>query len=98
MSKNLSILVFNSLDPTQKDALVDIITTLLKDNSSFTIGSVIMAFNEVCPHRFDLIHPHFRKLCRMLIDADEWGQIAIMGLLLRYARYDLRCNLYLPRE
>ncbi|RIA91767.1 adaptin N terminal region-domain-containing protein [Glomus cerebriforme] len=75
-----------SLDPTQKDALVDIITTLLKDNSSFTIGSVIMAFNEVCPHRFDLIHPHFRKLCRMLIDADEWGQIAIMGLLLRYAR------------
>ncbi|CAG8453323.1 11185_t:CDS:10 [Funneliformis mosseae] len=75
-----------SLDPTQKDALVDIITTLLKDNSSFTIGSVIMAFDEVCPHRFDLIHPHFRKLCRMLIDADEWGQIAIMGLLLRYAR------------
>ncbi|CAI2173586.1 7676_t:CDS:10 [Funneliformis geosporum] len=75
-----------SLDPTQEDALVDIITTLLKDNSSFTIGSVIMAFDEVCPHRFDLIHPHFRKLCRMLIDADEWGQIAIMGLLLRYAR------------
>lgn len=78
---------FNSLDPSQKDALVDIITTLLKDNSSFTIGSVIMAFNEVCPHRFDLIHPHFRKLCRMLIDADEWGQVAIIGLLLRYARY-----------
>ncbi|GBC07185.1 hypothetical protein RclHR1_00730034 [Rhizophagus clarus] len=75
-----------SLDPSQKDALVDVITTLLKDNSSFTIGSVIMAFNEVCPHRFDLIHPHFRKLCRMLIDADEWGQVAIIGLLLRYAR------------
>ncbi|CAG8841520.1 8426_t:CDS:2, partial [Racocetra persica] len=75
-----------SLDPSQKDALVDIITTLLNDKSPFTIGSVITAFNEVCPDRLDLIHPHYRKLCRMLIDADEWGQIAIMGLLLRYAR------------
>ncbi|CAG8508232.1 2712_t:CDS:10 [Ambispora gerdemannii] len=75
-----------SLDPTQKDSLVEIITTLLNDNSSFTIGSVIMAFNEVCPERLDLIHPHYRKLCRMLVDADEWGQIVIMGLLLRYAR------------
>ncbi|RIB16880.1 adaptin N terminal region-domain-containing protein [Gigaspora rosea] len=75
-----------SLDPSQKDALVDIITTLLNDNSPFTIGSVITAFNEVCPDRLDLIHPHYRKFCRMLIDADEWGQIVIMGLLLRYAR------------
>ncbi|CAG8465568.1 878_t:CDS:10 [Cetraspora pellucida] len=75
-----------SLDPSQKDALVDVITTLLNDNSPFTIGSVITAFNEVCPDRLDLIHLHYRKLCRMLIDADEWGQIAIMGLLLRYAR------------
>ncbi|CAG8433270.1 4151_t:CDS:10 [Diversispora eburnea] len=68
-----------------KYALVDIITTLLNDKSSFTIGSVIMAFNEVCPDRFDLIHPQYRKLCKMLIDADEWGQIAIIGLLLRYS-------------
>ncbi|CAJ0764224.1 13666_t:CDS:2, partial [Entrophospora sp. SA101] len=68
------------------NALVEIITTLLNDNSAFTLGSVIIAFDEVCPDRFDLIHPHFRKLCRMLIDADEWGQIAIMGLLLRYGR------------
>nr|CAG8572796.1 1593_t:CDS:10 [Entrophospora candida] len=75
-----------SLDPTQKDALVEIIITLLNDNSAFTLGSVIIAFDEVCPDRFDLIHPHFRKLCRMLIDADEWGQIAIIGLLLRYGR------------
>ncbi|CAJ0637840.1 12038_t:CDS:10 [Entrophospora sp. SA101] len=70
----------------KKYALVEIITTLLNDNSAFTLGSVIIAFDEVCPDRFDLIHPHFRKLCRMLIDADEWGQIAIMGLLLRYGR------------
>ncbi|KAF9390500.1 AP-3 complex subunit beta-2 [Podila verticillata] len=74
------------LDPAQKDALVDIITTMLGDNSTFTIGSVLMAFNQVCPDRLDLIHPQYRKLCRMLVDMDEWGQITALDLLLRYAR------------
>ncbi|KAF9581376.1 AP-3 complex subunit beta-2 [Lunasporangiospora selenospora] len=74
------------LDPAQKDALIDIISTMLGDNSTFTIGSVLMAFNQVCPDRLDLIHPVYRKLCKMLIDMDEWGQIIAIDLLLRYAR------------
>ncbi|KAF9185382.1 AP-3 complex subunit beta-2 [Haplosporangium sp. Z 767] len=74
------------LDPAQKDALLDIINTMLGDNSTFTIGSVLMAFNQVCPDRLDLIHPQYRKLCRMLVDMDEWGQITAMDLLLRYSR------------
>ncbi|KAI9320999.1 adaptin N terminal region-domain-containing protein [Dichotomocladium elegans] len=77
-----------SLDETQKDALVEIIATLLKDRSTITIGSTIMAFNEVCPNRYDLIHPCFRKLCGVLADCDEWGQMSILGLLLRYGRID----------
>ncbi|PHZ13020.1 uncharacterized protein RHIMIDRAFT_251113 [Rhizopus microsporus ATCC 52813] len=75
-----------SLDPSQKDALVDIIASLLKDRSSIVIGSTIMAFNEVCPTRYDLIHPCFRRLCSMLIDCDEWGQMSILNVLLRYGR------------
>ncbi|GJJ71203.1 AP-3 complex subunit beta [Entomortierella parvispora] len=74
------------LDPAQKDALLDIITTMLGDNSTFTIGSVLMAFNQVCPDRLDMIHPQFRKLCKMLVDMDEWGQITALDLLLRYSR------------
>ncbi|KAF9305699.1 AP-3 complex subunit beta-2 [Mortierella antarctica] len=74
------------LDPAQKDALIDIISTMLGDNSTFTIGSVLMAFNQVCPDRLDLIHPQYRKLCRMLVDMDEWGQITALDLLLRYSR------------
>ncbi|KAG0165709.1 AP-3 complex subunit beta-2 [Apophysomyces sp. BC1015] len=75
-----------SLDATQKDALIEIVVTLLKDRSNITIGSTIMAFNELCPSRFDLIHPCFRKLCGVLADCDEWGQMAILDLLLRYGR------------
>ncbi|KAF6757176.1 beta-NAP protein [Ephemerocybe angulata] len=33
-----------------------------------------------------LIHPHYRKLCRFLVDVDEWGQVEVMKLLLKYAR------------
>lgn len=50
------------------------------------IGSVIMAFEEICPKRYDLIHKHYRKLCNVLVDMDEWGQVAILRLLTRYAR------------
>lgn len=34
----------------------------------------------------DLLHRHFRLLCRALADVDEWGQIVMIGLLTRYAR------------
>lgn len=74
------------MDDTQKEALVEVIATLLKDRSNLVIGSTIMAFNEVCPNRFDLIHPCYRKLCAMLGDCDEWGQMSILGVLSRYAR------------
>ncbi|KAI8850247.1 adaptin N terminal region-domain-containing protein [Chytridium lagenaria] len=74
-----------SLD-SQKDAYIEIIETLLNDNSTLVLGSIVSSFNEICPDRLDLIHKHFRKLCRLLIDADEWSQIEIMNLLLRYSR------------
>ncbi|RKP37219.1 Clathrin/coatomer adaptor, adaptin-like protein, partial [Dimargaris cristalligena] len=76
----------HSLDPSLTSSLVTLIQNLLHEKTPITIGSVIQAFNGVCPDRFDLIHPHFAKLCLMLIDTDEWGQIAIVNLLLRYAR------------
>ncbi|KAJ3117869.1 AP-3 complex subunit beta-2, partial [Phlyctochytrium bullatum] len=74
------------LDPNQKDAFIEIIEMLLNDNSTLVLGSVISGFNQICPERLDLIHKHYRKLCRLLIDADEWSQIEILNLLLRYAR------------
>ncbi|KAG1151139.1 hypothetical protein G6F37_002057 [Rhizopus arrhizus] len=77
---------YRYLDDSQKEALIEIIAALLKDRSSIVIGSTIMAFNEVCPTRYDLIHPCFRKLCSMLTDCDEWGQMSILGVLLRYGR------------
>ncbi len=49
-------------------------------------GSVVMAFLTVCPDRIDLVHKNYRKLCNLLVDVDEWGQVMILNLLTRYAR------------
>jgi NAD-specific glutamate dehydrogenase len=45
-----------------------------------------MAFETVCPERTDLIHKNYRKLCNLLVDVDEWGQVMILTMLTRYAR------------
>jgi AP-3 complex subunit beta len=75
-----------SLDPEQKEPLVEIIEKLLKDQTTLVAGSVVMAFDVVCPDRIDLVHKNYRKLCNLLVDVDEWGQIVILNMLTRYAR------------
>ncbi|KAH9902562.1 adaptin N terminal region-domain-containing protein [Cubamyces lactineus] len=74
------------LDSIHQPELIKIICTLLKDQSPLSIGSVAVAFEAVCPTRLDLLHQHYRRLCRTLIDVDEWGQVDLLNLLIRYAR------------
>uniref|UniRef100_A0A146LRT5 AP-3 complex subunit beta n=1 Tax=Lygus hesperus TaxID=30085 RepID=A0A146LRT5_LYGHE len=75
-----------SLDPEQKDELVHVIEKLLSDKTTLVVGSAVMAFEEVCPEKISLIHKNFRKLCNLLVDVDEWGQVIIINMLTRYAR------------
>uniref|UniRef100_A0A8C9T6F3 AP-3 complex subunit beta n=1 Tax=Scleropages formosus TaxID=113540 RepID=A0A8C9T6F3_SCLFO len=75
-----------SLDPEQKEPLIEVIEKLLADKTTLVAGSVVMAFEGVCPERIDLIHKNYRKLCNLLIDVEEWGQVVIINMLTRYAR------------
>ena len=75
-----------SLDPEQKEELVTVLEKLLSDRTTLVVGSAVMAFEEVCPERVDLIHKNYRKLCNLLVDVDEWGQVIIINMLTRYAR------------
>jgi AP-3 complex subunit beta len=75
-----------SLDQEQKEELVHVIEKLLSDKTTLVVGSAVMAFEEVCPERIDLIHKNYRKLCNLLVDVDEWGQVIIINMLTRYAR------------
>ncbi|PIL29871.1 hypothetical protein GSI_08078 [Ganoderma sinense ZZ0214-1] len=74
------------LDSTHQPELIKVISTLLRDQSPLSLGSVAIAFEAICPTRLDLLHQHYRRLCRTLIDMDEWGQVDLINLLVRYAR------------
>lgn len=82
----LSIPKCYSLDESQLPSLIEILSTLLRDRSPLSIGSVATAFEAVCPTRLDLLHSHYRRLCRVIVDVDEWGQVNLFELLVRYAR------------
>ncbi|KAL3884495.1 hypothetical protein ACJMK2_024630 [Sinanodonta woodiana] len=75
-----------SLDPEHKEQLIEVIEKLLADKTTLVAGSAIQAFEEVCPERIDLIHKNYRKLCNLLVDVEEWGQVVIINMLTRYAR------------
>lgn len=75
-----------SLDPDQKEELVAIIDKLLSDKAPLVVGSAAMAFSEVCGDRMTLIHRSYRKLCALLADVDEWGQLALLNVLTVYAK------------
>lgn len=70
-----------------------ILETLLRDRSPLSIGAIAVAFNSICPARLDLLHQYYRRLCRILGDADEWGQVQLLDLLSRYACVMLKAPL-----
>jgi AP-3 complex subunit beta len=74
------------MDPDQKEPLLEVLEQLLGDSSTVVIGSAVAVFNEICPERFEVIHPNYRKLCNTVADVDEWGQVSILEMLTRYAR------------
>nr|GEY00261.1 AP-3 complex subunit beta-A [Tanacetum cinerariifolium] len=72
-------------------AIIEIIGILLNDNSPGVVGAAAAAFASICPNNLPLIGRNCRRLCEILPDVEEWGQIILIGILLRYviARYGL---------
>ncbi|EFJ15530.1 hypothetical protein SELMODRAFT_118138 [Selaginella moellendorffii] len=61
-----------------------LVSILLNDNYPGVAGAAAQAFISVCPERYSLLSSSFRKLCGLLYEADEWGQISLMDILMRY--------------
>ncbi|XP_027329329.1 AP3-complex subunit beta-A [Abrus precatorius] len=72
-------------------AIEEIVGLLLNDHSPGVVGAAASAFTSVCPNNFSLIGRNYRRLCEILPDVEEWGQIVLIGILLRYviARHGL---------
>jgi AP-3 complex subunit beta len=75
------------MDNMKSDLIDDCWVELIKNEASVAVlSSCIISFVEICPERLELLHPVFRKLCHLLADLDEWGQIITMEVLTRYCR------------
>ena len=74
------------LDPSTKPQIEEYLATLLSDKQYYVAGAAVQAYMEVCPDRLDMVHPVYRGLCRMVVDMDEWGQLALLRLMTVYCR------------
>lgn len=74
------------LDPSQDDALVELVEKLLADSSTLVLGSAVAALQEIAPSNYELLHGSFRKLCHLLADLDEWTQVSVLNMMQRYVR------------
>ena len=75
-----------TLDQNTRPQVEEYLAKLLADQQYYVAGAAVQAFMEVCPERLDMIHPVYRRLCKMIVDMDEWGQLAILRLMSAYAR------------
>ncbi|OMJ18911.1 AP-3 complex subunit beta-2 [Smittium culicis] len=73
-------------DPTMSDQLIEIVKDMMIEQSPLAIGAIVTAFEAICGNDVNAIHQNFRRCCEMLLDVDEWGQIAVIQMLVRYAR------------
>ena len=74
------------LDASTRPQVEEYVATLLGDQQYYVAGAAVQAFAEICPNRLDLIHPVYRRLCKMVVDMDEWGQLAVIRLFTTYSR------------
>ncbi|WVQ79085.1 hypothetical protein IAT38_001179 [Cryptococcus sp. DSM 104549] len=74
------------MDNSSLNQLIPLLQTLLSSPSPLTLGPSLTAFLEICPERLDLLHPYYRHICSLVVDADDWGQAVALQVLLRYAR------------
>ncbi|KAK5754652.1 AP-3 complex subunit beta [Elasticomyces elasticus] len=76
------------LDETTRPQVEEYLGVLLGDKQYYVAGAAVQAFVEVCgtDDKLEMIHPCYRRLCRMVVDMDEWGQLAWLRLGTVYAR------------
>lgn len=87
-----SLIIVHKMDSeSYRESLIEgPLRRMLKDHSPLVLGSVLTAWEVICPTRWDLIHQNYRFYCRSLLDADENGQNVIMRVMTRYVREHLR--------
>lgn len=66
------------------EEVLELLDGLLGDADPSVAGAAACTFVCICPWRLEPVGERFRSLCHALQTLDEWGQAAVLELLLRY--------------
>ncbi|KAG5464375.1 hypothetical protein LSCM1_00558 [Leishmania martiniquensis] len=69
-----------------RDAVRQLLRSFLSDRNPDVVGAAAMTYMRICPDEWELVHRVYRHLCQILKECEEWGQVVLLRLLLRYAR------------
>ena len=82
----LNLLKLSEIDESLLPQLSDSLLKVLKDPYMLVLGPALLVLHVLFPNRLDLLHPHFRRVCRGLSSFEEWYVPTVLTVLLRYAR------------
>lgn len=78
----------------QRAILLELVQHLLDyDRTTMVLSSALVAYAELTGAdvtTLHMLHGCFRKLCHLLTDMDEWGQVVCLEVLTRYTRHFFR--------
>ncbi|EMG45814.1 APL6 AP-3 complex subunit beta [Candida maltosa Xu316] len=79
-----------------KKQMLEFLTKLMADSEALVVGEAIKSYCRIRHElhenkKWDIIHGHFRRICGLLSQFDEWAQCYVIDLFTEYAR------LFLPK-
>jgi len=82
----LNIMKLSEVEESLLPQLSDLLSKVLKDPYMLVVGPALLVLHTLFPNRLDLLHPHYRRICRALNSFEEWYLPTTLTVLLRYAR------------
>jgi AP-3 complex subunit beta len=76
--------------------IIQLLGKLLSDSNVMVVGPALIAFNQICPEKLDLLHGHFRRIVRSLPQLEFIFIPNALQILTRYARIYLDKNFLFP--
>jgi AP-3 complex subunit beta len=82
----LTLVKLYEWEDCDSNTLIELLTRLLTDACPVVLGAAVHALSQIAPERLDLMHSHFRRICREIDSFEGMYLPSVLNILERYAR------------
>lgn len=82
----LTLVKLYQWDDCDSNTILDLLSRLLSDACPIVLGAAVNALHLIAPERLDLLHSHFRRICREIDSFEVIYLPSVLSMLERYAR------------